>query len=890
MKRFLSLLMIAGLFVPQIMAQNDCTTPDEILSLPYSASGLTTEGTLDDYGPDDACLSDAMENEDYVFSFTPAADVTVNLSLMNTEIVSEAPIAVGATIGLFVLDGDPTDPTTNCVAVVDDQTENPEIDMLSLTAGVTYYIIVSSADENLVFDTYPTTVNFDIQLSEILADDAGVLSVQAIESDCDLTEVEVTCTIKNYGANEISSVDVAFSVDGNTEVVETYSGSILYGDTDEFTFSTMADLSGVGMHEIEVYTLLTGDETPTNDTAVTEVMNLPVITTLPYEQGFETGPYFWTFSEASSWGIGEPNDTLVINAAAEGAQVLATNPEGNSMTNENSTAMTPCFDFTSSNGIEVSFAVWHEFGLIGASATFDYTIDGGSTWVTVDDSWTGSSETWLNMVYELPELAGEANCRFRFTFEGGFLPIEGYAIDMFEINELPAVELAVSEIIAPISSCTLTDSEIIKINLQNLGIADQTGFDLSYSIDGGSSWETEVYSDNLIAGDEVMFAFTEPADFSDIGEYELICAVSIAGDELTENDTMTKIIYHGDIYSDFPYSESFESGNAEWSAGGEDFSMELAEPNAAIINAASDGTMAWVTNAAGYHNASEMSYLVSPCFDFTNLVNPTIDVDLFYNTQAFVGGMVLEYTLDNGVNWDTVEANPASVNWYGSDMISGTSWNGNSEQWLTAHNVMEMLAGEENVQLRFVFDSGDFSFGDFEGVAIDNIVISDCADVPVAAFDYVMNTETEVAFTNESTNADSVEWNFGDNEFLPSTSNEENPVFTYPADGSYTVTLTVYNDCGSDQTTETIEIITTGLNTLNNEALNIYPNPVEDILTIQGEDLSNLKVYAIDGRLLLSEKTIQNGFVIDASQFESGLYIITVWQNEMHRSIQFVKE
>ncbi len=890
MKRILSLLMIAGLFVPQIMAQNDCTTPDEIMSLPYSASGLTTEGTLDDYGPDDACSSAAMENEDYVFSFTPAADVTVNLSLMNTEIVSEAPMAIGATIGLFVLDGVPTDPLTNCVAIVDDQTADPEIDMLSFSSGTTYYIIVSSSDEDYILQTYPTTVNFDIQITEILGDDAGIISVQAIESDCGMTEIEVTCNIQNYGVNEITSLDLAFTVDGGTEIVETYTGSILYGITVEYTFTDLADISGLGTHEIQVYTLLTGDETPTNDMAATEVMNLPVISTLAYVEDFEMGPYFWTFSAESSWAVGIPNDSLVINAAAEGTQVLSTNPEGNAMTNENSYAISPCFDFSLSNGVEVSFALWHELGFIDASAGFDYTIDGGLTWANVDDTWAGSSETWLNMEYELPELAGEPSCRFRFTYEGVFLSAEGYAVDMFEINELPAVELAVSEIIAPISSCTLTNSEIIKINLLNLGIADQTGFELSYSIDGGNTWETEVYTDNLIAGSEVMFPFATPADFALIGEYELICAVSIAGDELTENDTMTKMIYHGDIYSDFPYAESFESGNAEWSAGGEDFSMELAEPSAAIINAASDGTMAWVTNAIGYHNASEMAYLVSPCFNFSSLVNPTIDVDVFYNTQTFTSGMVLEYSLDNGVNWDTVNASGAAVNWYGSDMISGTSWNGNSEQWITAHNNMEMLAGESNVQLRFVFDAGNFSFGDYEGVAIDNIVISDCADIPQAAFDYTMNSETEVAFANESINEDSVEWNFGDNQFLPTTSNEENPVFNFPGDGSYTVTLTVFNDCGSDQTTQTIDIITTDINPFDKEALSVYPNPVKDVLYIQGEGISSLKIYAVDGRLLMNENQVQNGFMINTDQFESGLYIITVWQNEMRKSMQFVKE
>jgi PKD repeat protein len=73
--------------------------------------------------------------------------------------------------------------------------------------------------------------------------------------------------------------------------------------------------------------------------------------------------------------------------------------------------------------------------------------------------------------------------------------------------------------------------------------------------------------------------------------------------------------------------------------------------------------------------------------------------------------------------------------------------------------------------------------------------------VPMAGF---TNTEngTTVTFVNTSNNAVSYGWDFGDG----SNSTEANPIHTYTSDGSYTVTLTASNDCGSVTTTTTVTI------------------------------------------------------------------------------------
>ncbi|MEO1259168.1 MAG: PKD domain-containing protein [Bacteroidota bacterium] len=76
--------------------------------------------------------------------------------------------------------------------------------------------------------------------------------------------------------------------------------------------------------------------------------------------------------------------------------------------------------------------------------------------------------------------------------------------------------------------------------------------------------------------------------------------------------------------------------------------------------------------------------------------------------------------------------------------------------------------------------------------------------VPAPSFNVSTNVFT-ATFTNTTANATSYEWDFGDG----TSSTEENPVHEYPGDGTYTATLTAFNDCGSS--TETVNVVITSL-------------------------------------------------------------------------------
>ena len=66
------------------------------------------------------------------------------------------------------------------------------------------------------------------------------------------------------------------------------------------------------------------------------------------------------------------------------------------------------------------------------------------------------------------------------------------------------------------------------------------------------------------------------------------------------------------------------------------------------------------------------------------------------------------------------------------------------------------------------------------------------------------NNGAVVTFANSSTNAVSYNWNFGNGN----SSTQANPVYTYPADGTYTVVLTATNACGSTTATQTVVVVT----------------------------------------------------------------------------------
>jgi hypothetical protein len=90
-----------------------------------------------------------MGGEDYVFSYTPAANITIDISLANTLSYT----------GVFITQGCPNLGGSTCIASNTNSSGNPSICAVALTGGVTYYIIVDT-------DPSPPCTPFDININQ----------------------------------------------------------------------------------------------------------------------------------------------------------------------------------------------------------------------------------------------------------------------------------------------------------------------------------------------------------------------------------------------------------------------------------------------------------------------------------------------------------------------------------------------------------------------------------------------------------------------------------------------------------------------------------------------------------------------------------------------------
>lgn len=154
--------------------------------------------------------------------------------------------------------------------------------------------------------------------------------------------------------------------------------------------------------------------------------------------------------------------------------------------------------------------------------------------------------------------------------------------------------------------------------------------------------------------------------------------------------------------------------------------------------------------------------------------------------------------------------------------------------------------------------------------------------VPVASFN-IFPTQLSVQTINNSTNATSYSWDFGNG----TTSTQTEPVVVYSAAGNFTITLIASNECGSDTATQTFDVATGIENNFSNQHLMIFPNPTSGIVNIKGSVGSNsmvtLMLQDVNGKLLMvNTSSVSKNWLdtsLDLSSVSSGIYFLRIIQN-----------
>lgn len=143
-----------------------------------------------------------------------------------------------------------------------------------------------------------------------------------------------------------------------------------------------------------------------------------------------------------------------------------------------------------------------------------------------------------------------------------------------------------------------------------------------------------------------------------------------------------------------------------------------------------------------------------------------------------------------------------------------------------------------------------------------------------AVFSYQQTGNNTVQYTNGSTQRANMSyyWDFGDGN----TSTQMSPTHTYATGGNYNVCLIAVDNttnvadmtCISNVDPSAVVSIAED----NVGVIKLYPNPVSDVLNIDAENVTNVKIYSTTGLLVVDTESTK----IDMSKYDNGLYIIQI--------------
>ncbi|MBW8048910.1 MAG: PKD domain-containing protein [Cytophagales bacterium] len=587
--------------------------------------------------------------------------------------------------------------------------------------------------------------------------DVGVIAIDAPVSGCGgLTATEpVTVRVKNFGAAVQTSIPVSF--DDGTVVTETWTGTLNSGDTVSYTFTATSDLLLTGTYVFDSYTSLIADSNAANDSTLNYIVNNDsLISIFPYSEDFEAEPLCTEACAAACPLTGAWRNVLTDNidwtvdeggtpSFGTGPAVDATTglPTGNYSYIEASggcnpsavaVLVSPCFDISTLSNPTMTFW-YHMFGVNMGNLYVD--IYSGGSWTTVDSiigqQQTADTVPWIKETINLSSFSGVIQVRFRGITGPGFE--SDMAIDDIAIFQPPPDDLGVIAIDAPVSGCGLTATDSVTVRVLNFGSTAQDTILVSYRINAGPPVSDTIIP-TILPGDTLSFTFTTTADLSLSGTYVFDAWTGLVGDvDITNDSTINYLVNSDTLINTFPYFENFESGTGSWLASGVNSTWAFGTPAKDTINSAGSGVNSWVTGglAPGFYNSNENSQVLGPCFDFSTLVSPIIEMLIWWNSEFSWDGAVLQSSIDSGATWQNVGAFGDPNNWFTDNTIdanpggqqegwTGRDFEGNgSSGWVLARHNLTGLGGQSNVRLRIAFGSDGLIEDD--GFAFDDVAV-----------------------------------------------------------------------------------------------------------------------------------------------------------------------
>ena len=572
---------------------------------------------------------------------------------------------------------------------------------------------------------------FDNFLLKENENNLSVVNIIKPESEFDYCErrtmEQVQVEIYNGGCNTVTNVPIEVNMTGalSQNINEIITDPIASGETYTYTFTNTLNMSDTGTYFLQVNTNFGPDPDNKNDTTFTSVYEefaVPIVSTFPYAENFDTSRGDWFHTGTPYFELG----TFTKMGGNVGyGDSWVTKLVGNYDNSTNAYINSPIFDFTTLVCPSISFDYKNFTESCCDRATLQYSLTGGNTWVTLKSYSGDNYPAWDFGDVNVSALAGNSCVMFRFYWraDGSVIRDGGFAFDNVTIQEND-FNLSVVQMVNPApnpSLCDIREQQTITVELYNNGCSDVTNVPIEISMSGqNTATFTEIIPGPIPDQEAFFYTFTNTIDISDTGTYNFVISTNLATDPNNIDDTIwtgVAEIYERTLVNTFPYVEDFNAGAGNWTSVGTN-PLELGAFTK--MNGNNGFGDSWVSESTGDYLNGTNAYVISPVFDLTNTTCPVVTFDHKYWTEPCCDYAWLQYSLNGGTTW---------INRIGNWRDEGyADWNH------VNHNIND-LAGNSCVIFRFWFRSdgsvtrdGGFAFDNFEindvaaEAAVDNVV------------------------------------------------------------------------------------------------------------------------------------------------------------------------
>ena len=602
------------------------------------------------------------------------------------------------------------------------------------------------------------TYNNDFTIDTLLAPGTGRMFTAS-----QLGVVAPQIRIHNLGAvASAGSYNISYQVNGGSVVTESIATVIPGASTLDYTFTSTFDFSATNTYTIKTWVSYGSDTHPLNDTITTVIKHLQndaIVLSPDFTESFEGATVQTHISAVTGFdGLDRCDFT---NSNSNGRARTFVNTGFARTGNRAITLDQKSFSFSSSadslistfnlSGYSSSDQLWLDFYY--RNQGIDFSLPGNQVWIrgSENDAWIPvftlpvddpndigvyRASTPVNITEALtnavPAQTVSSSFQVRFGQEGftsaNSVITNGNIDNGFTFDDVKLTnalnDVGVLSVVSPniTSTCTLSNTETIQVEVKNYSGSTVTNVAVSYDINGIVANEV---IPSINAGQTLVYTFVQTADLSAFQQNDMSVWVNYPTDNYQNNDSLLNIVFNTvPVITSYPYLEDFESNDGYWYSRGVNNTWEWGAPANTIIDKAANGANAWVTNLTGNHANSELSYLYSPCFDLSSLTQPVLSFSHIFRMEDDCNCDFhwVEYSLDD-ITWIKLGAAGSGTNWYDNAIFQ--TWQASITRWQVSSFDIPTTASK--VRFRFVMDSDPGV--SYEGVGIDDVHVFDKAAI-----------------------------------------------------------------------------------------------------------------------------------------------------------------